>query len=126
MAQPFFNYESPRYFIRAGRPQLALENLCQLRQLPENDEYIIDKIEAIHMSLQAELEAIMGLRFVGFLKEMFLIPSNVYRIYTGVAGQLLSQWSGGPSITVYALNLFVVIGITGSNESLLATAVSNY
>ncbi|RFU79739.1 major facilitator superfamily domain, general substrate transporter [Trichoderma arundinaceum] len=119
----FFNYESPRYFIKAGQPQLALENLCRLRQLPEDDKYIKDEIEAINTSLQVELEATMGLGFIGFLKEMFLIPGNLYRIYIGVTGQLLSQWSGGPSITVYALNLFAILGITGSGESLLSTAV---
>jgi hypothetical protein len=37
--------------------------------------------------------------------------------------QLLSQWSGAGSITVYAPDLFKLLGITGKNESLLVTAV---
>ena len=54
---------------------------------------------------------------------MFLIPGNLYRVYIGLGGQLLSQWSGGPSITIYAVNLFAILGVTGSNESLFATAI---
>ncbi|KAJ3501399.1 hypothetical protein NM208_g16944 [Fusarium decemcellulare] len=37
--------------------------------------------------------------------------------------QFLSQWSGAGSITLYAPDLFKILGITGSDESLLVTAV---
>lgn len=123
LALSFFSYESPRYLIKVGKRQLALTNLCRLRGLPEIHPYVLNEIEAIETALQAEVEATMGMGALGFLKEMFLIPGNFYRIYIGIGGQLLSQWSGGPSITIYAVNLFAILGITGTNESLFATAI---
>lgn len=65
----------------------------------------------------------MGAGWLGVVKETFLIPSNLYRIYITFMAQLLSQWSGAGSITLYAPDLFKLLGITGSNESLLVTAV---
>jgi MFS family permease len=37
--------------------------------------------------------------------------------------QLLPQWSGAGSITLYAPDLFKLLGVTGQNESLLVTAI---
>lgn len=81
------------------------------------------EITAIQQAHQAELEATMGAGWLGILKEAFLIPSNLYRLYLAAMAQLLSQWSGAGSITLYVPDLFKLLGITGSNESLLVTAV---
>jgi len=37
--------------------------------------------------------------------------------------QLLGQWSGANSITIYAVEYFSMVGISGSSEKLLATAI---
>ena len=65
----------------------------------------------------------MGQGWIGIFKEIFLIPANFYRIYLGLMSQILSQWSGAGSITLYAVDLFALLGVTGTNESLLVTAV---
>lgn len=65
----------------------------------------------------------MGSGAMGVIKETFLVPSNLYRVYLTFMAQLLSQWSGAGSITVYAPDLFKLLGVTGNNESLLVTAV---
>lgn len=65
----------------------------------------------------------MGSGPMGVIKEMFLIPSNLYRVYIAFMAQLLSQWSGAGSITLYATDLFKLLGISGNNENLLVTAV---
>lgn len=65
----------------------------------------------------------MGSGPMGVIKEMFLIPSNLYRVYLAFMAQLLSQWSGAGSITLYATDLFKLLGISGNNENLLVTAV---
>jgi hypothetical protein len=54
---------------------------------------------------------------------MFLIPNNFYRIYLGLGSQLLSQWSGAQSITIYAPDFFALLGTKGQNEKLFATAI---
>lgn len=119
----FFQYESPRYLIKQGKHEQATENMAHIRHLPIDDPYVVSEISAIRAAHEEELEATMGASWYGVLKEMFLIPSNVYRLYLSAMVQFMSQWSGAGSITLYAPDLFDILGITGQNESLLVTAV---
>ncbi len=59
----------------------------------------------------------------GIVKEAFSKGNNIYRLYIAFMAQILSQWSGAGSITLYAPDLFKLLGIEGDNESLLVTAV---
>ncbi|KAG7115308.1 quinate permease like protein [Verticillium longisporum] len=119
----FFQYESPRFLVKQGKVEEATAVMSHLRHLPEDHEYIVREISAIQMSHEAELEATRGASFFGKIKEMFLVPSNLYRVYLTSMVQILSQWSGAGSITLYAPDLFEILGVTGQNESLLVTAV---
>lgn len=83
----------------------------------------------------------MGQGFMGIIREMFMNPNNFYRIYLGLGSQLLSQWSGAQSITIYAPDMvccffptlaivqfltksqFALLGTKGQNEKLFATAI---
>ncbi|KAI1463827.1 putative MFS quinate transporter [Daldinia caldariorum] len=119
----FFQYESPRFLIKQGRHDEATETMAHIRHLPVDDPYVLSEINAIRTAHEEELEATMGSSWYGVLKEMFLIPSNLYRLYLSAMVQFLSQWSGAGSITLYAPDLFKLLGITGQNESLLVTGV---
>ncbi|KAJ9165821.1 Quinate permease [Coniochaeta hoffmannii] len=119
----FFQYESPRFLVKKGRPDKATRVMSRLRKLPEDHEYVVREINAITVSHQAEMEATRGAGWLGVVKELFLVPSNLYRLYLTLGAQIMSQWSGAGSITLYAPDLFSLLGITGSNESLLVTAV---
>ncbi|KAJ5281989.1 hypothetical protein N7478_007361 [Penicillium angulare] len=119
----FLQYESPRYLIKKGEPEKALANLSRIRNLPPDHEYVVREFTDIDAAHQAEMEATMGSGPLGIIKEAFCIPSNLYRIYIALMAQLLSQWSGAGSITVYATDLFKLLGITGNNENLLVTAI---
>ena len=119
----FFQYESPRYLIKRGRLDKAVTNLSHLCRLPPDHEYIVGQITSIQRAHEAEMEATMGTGPLGVIKETFLVPSNLYRIYLSFMCQVLSQWTGAGSITVYATDLFHLLGITGSNTNLLVTAV---
>ncbi|KAI2633583.1 putative MFS quinate transporter [Hypomontagnella submonticulosa] len=119
----FFQYESPRYLIKQGKDEKAIENMARIRHLPVDDPYVLSEINAIKVSHEEELEATMGSSWYGVVKEMLYIPSNLYRLYLSSMVQFLSQWSGAGSITLYAPDLFNILGITGQNESLLVTAV---
>ncbi|GAB7350771.1 hypothetical protein MBLNU459_g1313t1 [Dothideomycetes sp. NU459] len=100
----FFNYESPRFLVKRGQVERAITNLarCQLHE---------------------EEEATLGQGVLGYLKEMFCMPNNFYRIYLGLGSQLLSQWSGAQSMTIYAPDFFALLGTKGQNEKLFATAI---
>jgi hypothetical protein len=97
--------------------------MSRIRNLPADHEYVVREIAGIQMAHQEELEATMGSGFLGVFKELFLIRSNLYRMYLAAMAQVMSQWSGAGSITLYAVNLFQLLGVTGNNESLLVTAI---
>jgi Sugar (and other) transporter len=119
----FFQYESPRYLVKEGKVEKATGVMAHLRHLPVDHEYVNHEIYNIQAALEEELEATKGVGWVGKLKEMFLIKSNLYRVYLASMVQILSQWSGAGSITLYAPDLFKILGVTGQQESLLVTAI---
>lgn len=119
----FFQHESPRYLIKRGKAEQALRVMSRLRKLPPDHEYVVREINAITLSHHEELESTRGAGWLGVVKELFLVPGNLYRLYLTLMAQIMSQWSGAGSITLYAPDLFSLLGITGKSESLLVTAV---
>ncbi|KAI5272480.1 putative quinate permease [Aureobasidium subglaciale] len=119
----FFNYESPRYLIKAGKRENAVANLARVRGLPIEHELVQNEIADIENQLHEEQEATMGQGAMGYIKEMFFMPNNAYRLYIGLGSQVLSQWSGAQSMTVYAPDFFALLGTKGQNEKLFATAI---
>ncbi len=119
----WFNCESPRFLIKKGDLDHAVANLSRIRGLPADHEVVVHEIYEIKHQLNEEQEATMGQGFKGYLREMFLMPNNAYRLYLGLGVQLLSQWSGAGSITIYAPDMFALLGIDGQNEKLYATAI---
>lgn len=119
----FFAIESPRWLVKVGKHEQAAANLSKLRNLPEEHSYVQTELLDINEQLDREREATMGTSWLGPIKELFLIPSNQYRIFLAVFAQLLGQWSGANSITIYAPEYFAMMGTTGSQEKLFATAI---
>lgn len=119
----FFQFESPRFLIKKGKREEATQVMAHLRHQPIDSDYIVREINEIQASYEHELEATRGVGWKGKIKELFLNKSNLYRLYMASAVQFLSQWSGAGSITLYAPDLFEILGITGSEEGLLVTAI---
>lgn len=119
----FFNYESPRFLIKCGQTEHAYTNLARVRGLPADHEVVVAEIHDIEHQLQEEQEATMGQGVFGIVREMFLMPNNAYRLYLGLGSQVLAQWSGAQSMTVYAPDFFALMGTKGQNEKLFATAI---
>jgi hypothetical protein len=119
----FFQYESPRYLVEKGKLDEATHVMAKLRHLSIDDAYIIREINSIQTAYEQELEATKGVSWFGKLKELLTIRSNLYCLYLASMVQILAQWSGAGSITLYAPDLFSLLGITGQDESLLVTAL---
>lgn len=119
----FFNKESPRYLVKRGKVDQARTNLARIRGLDTESDYVRKELAGIENQLAEEQEATLGQGWLGYLKEMFLMPNNFYRIYIGLCSQLLSQWSGAQSITIYAPDFFALLGTKGQDEKLFATAI---
>ncbi|KAF2120227.1 general substrate transporter [Lophiotrema nucula] len=119
----FFARESPRWLIKVGRHEEALTTLSRLRQLPPDHPYVQSEIIDINDQLNREREATMGTTWLGPIRELFTSKANLYRIQLSIMSQLLGQWSGANSITIYAPQYFEMMGTTGQNEKLFATAI---
>lgn len=119
----FFAIESPRWLIKVGEHERAATCLCKIRKLDVNHPYVQTEIIDINDQLDREREATHGTTWFGPIRELFTISSNRYRLMLSIMSQLLSQWSGASSITIYAPEYFAMMGTTGSNEKLFATAI---
>ncbi|KAK5164961.1 uncharacterized protein LTR77_009626 [Saxophila tyrrhenica] len=118
-----FALESPRHLIAKGKRHQALETLAKLCGLPPTDPFVIDELAGIEISFHEEKEATAGAGKLGILREIFLIRRNSYRLFLTNLAQLMACWSGGSAITVYAPDLFAIVGVVGQEQSLLSTAI---
>jgi hypothetical protein len=123
MALSFFQEESPRHLVRVGKRDEALRVLCKLRGLPAEHSYIQEEINAIDWSYQEEKEATHGMGWKGVVKEIFMVRNNSYRLLLTNIAQIMACFSGGSSMTVYAPDLFEIVGITGREQSLFSTVI---
>src|SRR2546430_2035913 len=105
-----FAIESPRYLMKIGNEARATENMVLLRHLPADHPYVQTELIDIREQLNREREATSGVGIFGPLKELFVLPSNRYRLMLGIMSQLLGQWSGANSITIYAPEYFALLG----------------
>ncbi|KAI6778714.1 Quinate permease-like protein [Emericellopsis cladophorae] len=119
----FFQYESPRFLVKQGKIDQAAKSLGKLRKQDPSGDYVRNCIQEIVNAHEMEKEATRGVGWAGKLKEMFMNKSNLYRLWLASMVQFLSQWSGAGSITLYAQDLFALIGVAGESEGLLVTAV---
>ena len=98
----FFAIESPRWLVRVAKHEQAAANLAKLRNLDESHWYVQSELIDINDQLDREREATKGTSWLGPIREMFSSKSNLYRMQLSIMSQLLSQWSGASSITIYA------------------------
>ncbi|KAG6007593.1 hypothetical protein E4U21_005791 [Claviceps maximensis] len=119
----FAQSESPRFLVKQGKSTEATRVMARLRKQPADSEYIVREIYTIQAALDHELEATSSIGWAGKIKEMIFVKSNLYRLYMALMVQFLSQWSGAGSITLYAVDMFKLLGIGGEQKGLLITAV---
>lgn len=58
----FFIRESPRWLMTRGKRSKALENLCWIRKLPQDDMYMLEEVAAIDAGLEHQ-HSTVGLGF---------------------------------------------------------------
>ncbi|KAK4500402.1 hypothetical protein PRZ48_008591 [Zasmidium cellare] len=115
--------ESPRWLLKVGKPEKAAICLSKIRHLPIDHPFLQGELRDVMEEIEREKEATMGTTWFGPLRELVMIPANRYRLMLSVMTQLFSQWSGANSITIYAVEYFAMVGISGSQEKLFATAI---
>lgn len=112
----FFVKESPRWLVKEDKIEEAVDSLAHIRNLPKEHPYVQSEISDIQEQLlveRSELSTVSGLDIV---RELFLVKSNTYRLFLGIAAQILGQWSFAGSITMYMPELAALVGIKGTDK----------
>lgn len=117
----FFQPESPRWLVKAGKAEKARQNLSRLRGLPLNHEYISWEINTTELQIEAENSLGANRSVWAKVKQAFTLPGNRLRLLTGMALMLLQNMSGINALNYYSPAIFTAIGLSGTNVSLLAT-----
>lgn len=123
IALSFGAIESPRWLVKVHKHEKAAHNLSRLRNLPVDHWYVQSELLDINNQLEREQEATAGTTWLGPLKELVTFKSNRYRLMLSIFSQLLGQWSGASSITIYATEYFAMMGVSGDEEKLFGTAI---
>lgn len=110
----FLCIESPRWLLKVGKEEKAINNLCKLRNLEVDHPYIISELSDIQTAIAQEKAAVENYSFAMKWRDLLFVKSIRYRfLVIGCLSQLLGQWSGANAVTIYATTLFETVGIDG-------------
>ncbi|CAG7926252.1 unnamed protein product [Penicillium olsonii] len=115
--------ETPRYLINHGKTEEGLKNICKLRKLPADHEYVQTEYREIMAQVRHEQEAFQGHNYWVVLKDVFSTRSNFQRFFLCIMLFLFHKFTGTDSLNYYAPEIFEMIGVKGGSTSLLTTGV---
>ena len=118
----FFIRESPRWLLGRGQRELALRNLCWIRNLDSKDIYIIEEVSAMDTALDHQT-ANVGIGFWQPFKALGRDRKVQYRFFLGTALFFWQNASGINAINYYSPVVFKSIGIVGTNTGLFTTGI---
>ncbi|KAH7125209.1 general substrate transporter [Dendryphion nanum] len=129
---------SPRWLVKQGRDEEALNTLSSLRNLPVDHEliqieYLEIKAESLFErrafeknfpNLAAKEAGSVWVREFAQYYQIVRTWDNFKRVSTAWLVMFFQQWSGIDAIIYYASNVFLSLGLTGGTQALLATGVT--
>ncbi|KAJ5832813.1 hypothetical protein N7474_001124 [Penicillium riverlandense] len=114
----FFLKESPRWLMKQGRHEEALDSLAYIRNEPQDSAPVRKEIAEINAAIQEELAATEGVTWKECLQK-----SNRYRFFLAFVLMFWQQFSGTNSIGYYAPEIFQTVGLSETSASLFATGI---
>ncbi|GAB1217627.1 hypothetical protein ATERTT37_006866 [Aspergillus terreus] len=114
--------ETPRYLINHGKAEQGLNNICRLRKLPADHEYVQIEYQEIQAQVRYEQECYAGHSYWVVAKDIFTIKSNFRRFFLAIMLFLFHKFTGTDSLNYYAPEIFQLIGVH-DDSSLLTTGV---
>ncbi|MCJ1324333.1 hypothetical protein MMC10_000995 [Thelotrema lepadinum] len=118
----FWIKESPRWLYLKGRREIALRNLCWIRQLTPSDLYIVEEVMAIDLAIEHQRSNV-GL---GFWQPFRAVARDRKVLWRFFIGGMLFLWQNGTGINAinyYSPTVFQSIGIVGTNSAFLTTGI---
>jgi sugar porter (SP) family MFS transporter len=122
LAGSFWLHESPRWLMSKGRREMAIKNLCWIRQLPADDLYMKEELYAIDQNIERQM--VDG--GLGFWQPFKLLARNKkiqWRFFLGGSLFFWQNTSGINAINYYSPTVFKSIGIVGTNTGLFTTGL---
>ena len=91
--------ESPRYFVKKGQIQKAIQSIARLRGQPESSEYVQSEVAEIVANEEYERALIPSTTWFGswancFKGSLWQAKSNLRRTILGTSLQMMQQWTG--------------------------------
>lgn len=114
--------ESPRFLISQGKIEQARKNLSYLRGILPDHQYSVHELKTICTSIEENF-AVTGRGFFAPLKAMFTKKHLVYRLLLSTALFMMQNGFGINAVTYYSPTIFKLIGVNGSNATLLSTGI---
>lgn len=114
----FFLKESPRWLMKQGRREEALNSLAYIRNESEDHEEVQHEIAEIHAAIEEE-----NLLTEGITWKECLQKSNRFRFFLAFVIMFWQQFSGTNSIGYYAPEIFQSVGLSSTDSSLFATGI---
>ncbi|KAJ5997926.1 hypothetical protein N7522_009586 [Penicillium canescens] len=115
--------ETPRYLINHGKAEQGLKNICKLRKLPADHEYVQTEFREIEAQVRHEQECFVGHNYWVVFKDIFTSKSNFQRFFLSIMLFLFHKFTGTDSLNYYAPEIFALIGVKSGSSSLLTTGV---
>ncbi|KAK7972982.1 MFS monosaccharide transporter [Apiospora saccharicola] len=111
----FFLPESPRYFVRKGKLDLAAGVLSRLRGHGTDSDYIQDELAEIIANHEHEISVIpQGGYFDSWMNcfrgSIFKASSNLRRTILGTSLQMMQQWTGVNFVFYFGTTFFKQLG----------------
>ncbi|KAF7857318.1 hypothetical protein EAF04_009559 [Stromatinia cepivora] len=104
-------HKTPPWLMSKGKREKAIENLCWIRNLTEDDIYIKEEIYTIDQNIEQQM--IGG--GLGFWQPFKLLASSSLFFWQNA--------SGINAVNYYSLTIFKSIGIIGTDTSLFSTGL---
>lgn len=92
--------ETPRWLINHGKSEQGLKNICKLRKLPPDHEYVQTEYREIQAQVRQEQESYAGHNYWVVLKDIFTSKSNFQRFILAVMLFLFHKFTGTDSLNV--------------------------
>nr|QFR37101.1 MFS transporter [Cyberlindnera americana] len=114
--------ESPRWLLSVGKREKAIKNLCYLRKLSPDHEYINYELRTMEDELMVKVEEV-GTGLIDPFKKIFTSKKLIKRLTLTTSSFIIQNTVAVNAVNYYSPKIFQTMGISSEESSLLSTGV---